>query len=74
MGQIAVIKSYALPKLIYPLTSLPNPPKETIQCLEKLMYDFIWDGKPDKIKWEIFISNYDKPGLEMINIVKLFGH
>ena len=30
MGKIVVIKSYALPKLIYPLTSLPNPPKETI--------------------------------------------
>ena len=30
MGKIVVIKNYALPKLIYPLTSLPNPPKGTI--------------------------------------------
>ena len=48
-GKIVVIKSYALPKLVYPLTSLPNPPKETIKHIEKLMYDFVWDGKPDKI-------------------------
>ena len=35
IGKIVVIKSYALPKLIYPLTSLPNPPKETIKHIEK---------------------------------------
>ena len=70
MGKIVVIKSYALPKLIYPLTSLPNPPKETIKRVEKMMYDFIWDAKPDKIKQEILTSDYDKGGLRMINIEK----
>ena len=70
MGKIVVIKSYALPKLIYPLTSLPNPPKETIKRIEKMMYNFIWDGKPDKIKREILTSDYDKGGLRMIDIEK----
>ena len=75
MGKIVVIKSYALPKLIYPLTSLPNPPKETIKRVEKMMYDFIWDAKPDKIKQEILTSDYDKGGLRMINIEKKsYGH
>ena len=66
MGKIVVIKSYALPKLIYPLTSLPNPPKEAIKGIEKMMYDFIWDGKPDKIKREILtsMSIMTKEGLE----------
>ena len=50
MGKIVVIKNCALPKLIYPLTSLQNPPKETIKHIEQLMYSFIWDNKPDKIK------------------------
>ena len=70
MGKIVVIKTSALPKLIYPLTSLPNPPKETIKRIEKMMYDFIWDGKPDKIKREILTSDYDKGGLRMIDIEK----
>ena len=48
MGKIVVIKNCELPKLIYPLTSLPNPPKDTIKRLEKLMFNFLWDGKPDK--------------------------
>ena len=28
-----------------------------------MMYGFIWDGKPDKIKREILTSDYDKGGL-----------
>ena len=40
MGKIAVIKNFALPKLIYPLTSLQNPSKETIKRIEQLMYAF----------------------------------
>ena len=34
------------------------------------MYDFIWDGKPDKIKQEILTFDYDKGGLRMIDIEK----
>ena len=67
MGKIVVIKSYALPKLIYPLTSLPNPPKDSIKRIENLMYDFIWDGKPDKIKRVILTSDFDKGWLIMIS-------
>ena len=29
-----IVVSYALPKLIYPLSSLPNLPKETIKRIE----------------------------------------
>ena len=35
MGKITVIKSLALPKLIYVLSSLLNPPKDTIKQIEK---------------------------------------
>ena len=48
MGKVTVIKNYALPKLMYVLTSLQNPSKQTIKRIEKLMYEFIWDGKPEK--------------------------
>ena len=64
MSKVVVIKSYAIRKLIYPLTSLQNPSKETIQRIEKLMYDFIWDGNPDKIKRVILTTDYDKGGLD----------
>ena len=37
---------------------------------EKIMYSFIWDSKPDKIKRSTLIQNYEKGGIKMINIEK----
>ena len=37
-----------------------NPPKSTIN----IMYSFIWDSKPDKIKRRTLIQNYEKGGLK----------
>ena len=70
MGKIVVIKNFALPKLIYPLTSLQNPSKETIKRIEQLMYAFLWDNKPDKIKRSTLIKDYNQGGLRMIDIEK----
>ena len=67
-GKITVIKNYALPKLIYVLFSLPNPPQQTIKRIEKIMYNFLWDGKPETIKRDILTENYDKGGLKLIDI------
>ena len=58
MGKITVIKNYALPKLIYALSFLPNPPTQTVKRIEKLMYNFIWDGKPEK-KLKYMYSQWD---------------
>ena len=70
MGKIVVIKNFALPKLIYPLTSLQNPTKEMIKRIEKFMYDVLWDSKPDKIKRSTLVKDYDQGGLRMIDIEK----
>ena len=68
MGKIIVIKHFAVPKLIYALSSLQYPPKETIKEIIKIMYAFIWEGKPKKIKREILIQDYEKGGLKMIDL------
>ena len=34
------------------------------------MFEFIWDGKPDKIKRKILTQDYEKGGLKMIDIDK----
>ena len=36
MGKVTVVKNFALPKLIFALSSLPNPPKSTIDRIERL--------------------------------------
>ena len=62
MGKITVIKKYALPKLVYVLSSLPDPIKTTIKKIETIMYDFIWDSKPARIKRDVLTMDYEKGG------------
>ena len=68
IGKIAVIKTFALPKLIYPLTVLENPKQELINKINKYMFDFLWDDKPDKINRKTIIQDYENSGLKMINL------
>ena len=36
MGKITVVKTFALPKLVYPLTVLKNPAVETLDEIKKV--------------------------------------
>jgi hypothetical protein len=70
LGKITVIKTLALPKLIYPLTVLPSPTESTLNEIKGLCYKFIWNKKPDKIKRKVITQRYDLGGLKMIDIDK----
>ena len=59
LGKVTVIKTLALPKLIHLLTSLPNLKQSLFNDLNKLFFNFIWDGKPEKIKRNTLIADYD---------------
>ena len=50
MGKVTVLKTFALPKLIYQFTVPDNPPAHIINKLNGEIFNFIWDSKPDKIK------------------------
>ena len=71
LGKVTVIKTYALPKLIYPLTVLNNPPKHILDDINKTIFSFIWNDKPDKIKRNIVTQNYEIGGLKVPDIYKL---
>lgn len=68
IGKITVLKSYAFPKLVYPLTVLPNPTEPTIKRIKNIMFDFLWDSKPDKISRDTIYQTYENGGLKMLDI------
>ena len=68
MGKVTVVKTYALPKIIYPFTVLANPSKQIIETIKRSIFKFLWDGKPDKIKRDILYQNYENGGLRLTNI------
>jgi len=72
MGKNTVVKAYALPKLIYPLTVLNNPNMKLIEDIQKDIFKFIWNGKPDIIKRSILYQQYEFGGLKLTNLKVFF--
>ena len=68
LGKVTVIKMLALPILTYPLINLPDPTANTIKSINKELYAFLWNNKPDKIARKVVIQNIDKGGLKMTDI------
>lgn len=67
-GRITVIKSLMLSKFTHLFLALPNPPGDLIRKLERILYKFLWNSGPDRIKRSVIIKNLDAGGLRMINI------
>ena len=67
LGKITLIKSLLVSQLIYILTPLPTY-TNALQTVNKLLFEFLWDGKGDKIKREHIIRDYEQGGLRMIDI------
>ena len=67
VGKIALIKTNIISKVIHLLTVLPTPPN-FLKLVNDLLFAFLWDDKPDKIKRIITCKDYFEGGLKMIDI------
>ena len=72
MGKVTVIKTFALPKLIYALSSLPPPSKFVLNQIEKRMYAFIWENKHEKVKRSTLTQEYEMGGIKMVDTEKFY--
>jgi hypothetical protein len=68
LGKVTVVKTFALPKIMYTLSALPNPNHDIIQTINKSIYQFVWDGKPDKIKRTTLVKRIEQGGLKLTDI------
>ena len=48
-GRITVIKLLFISKITHLLMNLPEPEESFLKELNKLLYNFLWNGKNDKI-------------------------
>ena len=69
LAKVTVIKSLALSKIIHLLTTLPNLKKEALNEINKPFYNFIWDGKSEKIRRNTLIADTKMGGLKMIHLL-----
>ena len=68
LGKTTVIKTFALPQMIYPLSVLSNPPESVLSDINSSIFKFIWDNKPERIKINRLKLPFDMGGLNIPDI------
>lgn len=68
IGKITIVKSFAISQLVYLFQVLPNPPDSFIKQIERIIFNFIWSGKPDKVKRSTLIATIPNGGLNALHI------
>ena len=63
LGKITVLKSLVASQFVYILAPLPSN-HTALDEINRIFYNFLWDGKGDKIKRDIIISEYKSGGFQ----------
>ena len=69
-GKVTIVKSIVLPQIGH-LLSMCYCPKSILEHVNKMLFRFLWNKKPPKIKKETVIANFKDGGLRMPDI---FAH
>jgi hypothetical protein len=67
LGKVLIIKALIIPIFTFIVSSCAIPEKDKKE-IESKCFKFIWNGKPDKVKKNTLIGDFEKGGLKMINI------
>ena len=73
LGKITVIKSLLLSKLVHIFTALPNPSAVYIKKIEHMLYGFLWNNKPDRIRRTKIIQKLEFDGLQMVDLTSFIN-
>ena len=69
-GKVLIIKALALSKFQY-LASLVTIPDHVIKQVNTIIYDFIWNGKTDKVKRNLVEQEFKNWGYKIINFTDI---
>ena len=68
IGKITIVKALLLSKLVHIFSALPNPSKRDLEKISGMLFKYIWNEGPDKIKRIKLAQDYDRDGLKMIDL------
>lgn len=55
-------------QLVFLFAVLPNPSDNFLKELNRVLFNFIWGGKTDKIRRTIITKSYEQGGLNIVNV------
>ena len=67
-GKGLIVKTFILSQWMYQITVLPVLGKEIDVRLNNIIFKFVWNNKPDKIKRKVICGNTDTGGLRYPNM------
>ena len=70
-GKITIIKSFLVSQLIYNAQMILIP-KDVVKQINSKFFQFLWNGKKDKVKRSVVCMSYELGGLKMVNLNSLF--
>ena len=70
IGRVLIIKTLLISQIVH-LIMFCSVPKYVVSKLEKIIYQFLWNSKVDKVKRNVITKGYDDGGIRMINIQNL---
>ena len=68
IGKITIIKTYLISQCVHMLSCLPRS-NSFLKELNKILYKFLWNNKPDKIRRSTVILDKTAGGMQMIDPV-----
>ena len=68
LGRVAILKSLILSKLIHLWILLPDPPDNFVKDLQKICFQFVWNGKQDRIARKTTTKDVKSGGLNIPDI------
>ena len=68
LGKIKVIKTFMISIFNHLFIALPNPSQTVINHINNILYSFLWNKKPNKIKTSVITKQYCEGGLKMVNL------
>ena len=68
LGRITVVKSLLIPKFNHLILSIPTPSRTFLKRLQKMIYDFVWKNKKDKISRDQLSNDYADGGLRLFKV------
>ena len=71
IGRITVIKTQCISKINYAISSIETP-DWFINRAENLLNNFLWNGKPPRVKQNVMFNDYDHGGLRMTNLFAFY--
>ena len=70
IGKVLILKTFGISQFIYLAGLLPFPTCK-MKEINQIMYEFVWNGKTDKVKRNVLIQDYCHGGIKMPDIASI---